>query len=467
MKKVSYFRLLLIFLMVSVIVLTAGTGHGAKEDKDKSTSVITEAELQSHLMSFADRFTSIISTAAHKYDALLPPPESRLPVMGSAIYARAAAYIIAAESDPDVALLDMVVMVTLGRMIYEEHWQKEFGNQVEPFLNGFRKAEEDIWQIVDEVLTSDQQKELNALILEWRQNHPDVYVVYNIRFSNFSAERRKSKLSKTQKESGLVKSVDAATQQVEEIRLQAERGMFLATRLPMMTGAFTDIWFSRLAANPNFNRILNDIDQLSQVSERLADVAEKLPDHVAKERDKTIQQAMKNISAERQAAIKQFMVDLSTERKKAIQEFLAEEQRMRGLLAELRQTLTAGNELVTSANTLAERLDLGHTEATAEKSAEPFDIKDYQATLVEASNVIQKMDGLTKAIEHLMVSPGGKQLEQILDKSVDRAEKEGEKIIDYAFRRTVLLIVICLVAYIGARLAYDYLTGKLPLRDRK
>jgi hypothetical protein len=55
MKKVSYFRLLLMFLMVSGIVLTAGTGNGAKEDKDKSTSVITEAELQSQLMSFADR----------------------------------------------------------------------------------------------------------------------------------------------------------------------------------------------------------------------------------------------------------------------------------------------------------------------------------------------------------------------------------------------------------------------------
>jgi hypothetical protein len=234
-----------------------------------------------------------------------------------------------------------------------------------------------------------------------------------------------------------------------------------------MLGAFTDTWFSRLATNPNFNKILKDIDQLTEVSERLADVAEKLPDHVAKERAKTIKQAMENISAERQAAIKQFMVDLSTERKKAIQEFLDEEQRMRGLLTELRQTLTAGSELVTSANTLAERLDLGHSETDAASSSEPFNIKDYQATLVEASSAIQKMDVLTKTIEHLMVSPGGKQLEQILDKSVDRAEKEGEKIIDYTFRRAVLLIMIFLAGYIGARLAYDYLAGKLPLRDRK
>ncbi len=467
MEKVSYFKLPLIFLTVSIVVLTTGTGNGAKEDKDKNTSVITEAELQSQLMSFADRFTSIISTAVHKYDILSPPPESRLPVMGSAIYARAAAYIIAAESDPDVALLDMAVMVTLGRMIYEEYWQKKFGSQVEPVLNGFRKAEEDIWQIVNEVLTFDQQRELHALILEWYQNHPDMYVFYNIRFSNFAAERRKSKLSKTQKESGLVKSVDAATQQVEEIRLQAERGMFLATRLPMMIGAFTDIWFSRLATNPNFSGILNDIDQLTEVSERLADVAEKLPDHVAKERDISIKQAMKSISDERQAAIKQFMNDLSAERQKAIQEFLAEEQRMQGLLTELRQTLETGNELVTSAHSLAEYLDLGQSKTDTASSSEPFDIKNYQATLVEASNVIQKMDGLIKTIEHLMVSPGWKQLEQILDKSVERVEKEGEKIIDHTFQRTVLLIVICMVAYIVARLAYDYLREKMPLRDRK
>jgi hypothetical protein len=425
MKKVSYFRLLLIFLTFTIF--TAGTGNGAKDDKDKSASVITEAELQSHLMSFADRFTSIISTAAHKYDALSPPPESRLPVMGSAVYARAAAYIIAAETDPDVALLDMVVMVTLGRMIYEEDWQNKFGKQVEPIVNGFRMAENDIWKIVDKVLTIDQGKELYALISTWRQNHPDVYVFYNIRFSDFSADRRKSKLSKKQKESRLFKAVDSATQQVEEIRLQAERGMFLATRLPMMTGAFTDVWFSRLSTNPNFSRILNDIDRLSEVSERLADVAEKLPDHVAQERDKTIKQAMKNVSAERQATIKQFMMELSTERKKAIQEFLAEEQRIRGLLTELRQTLTAGSALVKSANTLAERLDMGNDGTDAASASEPFNIKDYQATLVEASSVIQKMDGLIKTIEPLMASPGLKQMEQILDKSVERVENRRRK----------------------------------------
>jgi len=109
---------------------------------------------------------------------------------------------------------------------------------------------------------------------------------------------------------------------------------------------------------------------------------------------------------------------------------------------------------------------LGQSKTDTVSSSEPFDIKNYQATLVEASNVIQKMDGLIKTIEHLMVSPGWKQLEQILDKSVERVEKEGEKIIDHTFQRTVLLIVICMVAYIVARLAYDYLRGKLSLRDR-
>ncbi len=76
---------------------------------------------------------------------------------------------------------------------------------------------------------------------------------------------------------------------------------------------------------------------------------------------------------------------------------------------------------------MAERLDLGHTEATAEKSAEPFDIKDYQATLVEASDVIQRMDSLIKTIEHVIDSPGFKQLEPILTNRSIELKKKAKK----------------------------------------
>ena len=108
------------------------------------------------------------------------------------MYSISAAYTIAAESDPDVALLDMASMVSLGRLIYEEEMMQSKDAQLEPVLEGFRKAEEDIWQIAAKVLTPDQQKELSALILTWRRENPRVLFFPYIRFSDFAAERRGS-----------------------------------------------------------------------------------------------------------------------------------------------------------------------------------------------------------------------------------------------------------------------------------
>ncbi len=217
-------------------------------------------------------------------------------VRSNVVYSIAAAFTIAAESDPDAALLDMVVMVTLGRMIFEEQWLKEFGSQVKPIVTGFQKAEEDIWQIAEQVLIPKQQIELYTIIKDWRQDNPGLYFFSYVRFSDFAADRRRTKLSKTLKTKGLFKSVESATQQVEEVRLLAERGMFLGTRLPLLAVAFADLWISQLTANPDVNKILADIHQFSEVSRRLADVAEKLPDQIAKERNLTIQQATESIS---------------------------------------------------------------------------------------------------------------------------------------------------------------------------
>jgi hypothetical protein len=198
-----------------------------EKGRKKSAAVMTEAELQCQVMSYADRFASIISTALGVYDDQAPNPENRRIVLSTGMYSITAAYTIAAESDPDAALLDMVSMVTLGRLIYEEEMLESKDFQLEAVLEGFRKAEGDIWQIAAKVLTPDQQNELSTLILRWRRENPQVLFFPYIRFSDFAAERRGSNLAKSGKGKGLFKSVETATEQVEEMRLLAERAMFL------------------------------------------------------------------------------------------------------------------------------------------------------------------------------------------------------------------------------------------------
>ena len=314
MVKNHFSRKCLCLLIILAIVSIAGGGvQGAKEEKEKAakekTYAITEAQLQSHLMSFADRFASILDTAIAKFENLNPSGKSRYEVLELMTFSLHHAFIIAGESDPDVALLDMFSMVTLGRIFFEEEGQSRYGKTIVPVIDGYRRAEADIRNVAAIVLTPDQMLNLMTIIKRWRTENPEVKSFPFIRFSNFAADRRESTLSRAEEPEGLFESVESASETVEEMRLLAERGMYLATRIPLLSGLFGDLWLTRIMNNPELQKALADVAQLSQGTAGLAEIAEKLPDQIATEREATIKQLMGEVTAIRKATLADFLVE--------------------------------------------------------------------------------------------------------------------------------------------------------------
>jgi hypothetical protein len=237
-------RILAPILLTVMFFLTAQTySFAAKKNKQKEY-VMTEIELQSELMSFADRFVSIMAQSFEDFLELNPSPDARRFILDDMVHSAAAAFTTAAEPNPQAALLDMVAITTLGRMIYEDNLRRKYGKPVESMARGFGELENDIWKIAAKILSIEQQHELRAIILEWRKRNPDKVIYNYFRFSEFAADRRKSTLVKKDEAGGLFKSVQQATQQVEETRMLAERGLYLATRMPLLTGAFSEVWMT-------------------------------------------------------------------------------------------------------------------------------------------------------------------------------------------------------------------------------
>ena len=444
-------KLLRNFIFLSLVfVIIAVSGdivHGAKKDKGESNDkhAINQATLQSHVMSFADRFFAIMSSEFAEYIDQNPSKKSRYEVQKMVTYSASQAYIIASEEDPGVAMLDVMAMVMLGRIIFQEEGLKRYGQKVQPIIRGFEKAEKDIMQIAAGILTADQLKNLKNIVKRWRQNNPEVLFFPLVRFSDFSAGRRGSKLTRADDPDGIFESVEMATVQAEEMRLLAERGIYLATRLPQLWGLFGELWLNRLLDNPDVAKILMDLSQLSDVSTRLAT---DLPDQITKERKAAIRQAMDSISKERSRAIKQLVSEVSAERKAAINDFLDEEERIKGLLSDLRQTLEAGNQLVASANTL-----------TAQQG-KPFDIEDYQKTLVELSNSAQELTKLATTVERISSDIGVDELIPQLIKALGEAESESEKLAKYITRMLLVIIGVWFAAYVIAKLLIMYVSDK-------
>jgi hypothetical protein len=452
-----------------MFLLIAQTFSFAAKKKDY---VMTEVELQSELMSYADRFASIITQSFEDFDTLNPPPQARQFILSDLVYSLSSVYTIAAEPNPQVGLLDMVAVTTLGRIIYEENIRRKYGKSTEVLGLGFRQLEKDIWRIAAKVLTKEQQGELRQLILLWRKNNPDKVVYNYLRFSDFAAQRRNSTLVKKVQAGGLFKTVREVTQQVEETRMLAERGIFLGTRMPLLTGNFAEVWMSQMIVNPEAQKVLADVHTFSKVSQRLANVAEQLPEQLMKDLSKlrwqTVNQIMKEINkwsdatldnvmakvaVEREAFINQFMNRLIGEQKIALEALLTEEQRVTGLVTELRKAIEGANNLLLTADTLTEKFNVGEPSADP-KDSKPFDIKEYQDTIAEVTTLVESTNRLVTSVGLEELLP------QLID-AIDRVESESEELIDHSFRQAIFLILIAMGAYVIARLIYNYLNKKL------
>jgi hypothetical protein len=206
------------------------------------------------------------------------------------------------------------------------------------------------------------------IINRWRKENPQIKSFPLVRFSNFAADRRESTLAREEEPEGLFESVESASETVEEMRLLAERGMYLATRIPLLSGLFGDLWLTRIMGNPELQKALSDVSQLSEGTAGLAEIAEKLPDQIATEREATIKQLMGEVTAIRKATLADFLVEF-------------------------------------------------------------------------------------KRIEDRLIPE--------IANAIDRAESEGEELVDHTMRQAIVLIAIWLVGYVIARLLIQYFSNKM------
>jgi hypothetical protein len=439
----------------AAILMVSGVGHAAKQKKTDEY-VVTEAELQLELMSYADRYAAVAAQVIDDVEQLGPPPETRRVVLGDMVFSAAAAFTIAADADPQLGLLDMVVMTTLGRMVFEDYWRPRLGPPADLAIAAFQKLERDIWAVATPILSADQQQEVRERIETFHADNPELSTFSHLRFADFPSKRSSSTLKK-KKSGGIFSSVRNITDQVEQTRIMAERAMYLSTRLPLLTGGFADIWVSRLSFNPAVEELREDVHNFALVSDRLATVAEQLPEQITTERIDTIEQLAREATTLRYEAIEHIMKGIAEERQATLEQFIAEEERLGGLLTELRHTLTEANTLTVSVDGLAQRFDVG----APTEPGEEFDIEDYRRTIVDTGTVVEQLNGLVLSTEGLLNSPGADRLMPALIEAINEAGETSEDLVDHSFIRAALLILFALVGYVIARLCYQWLAMRM------
>jgi hypothetical protein len=430
LKKLCLYGFGIIAVILSVLFLNVNTCDSARNKSDEvmtkqSLANLTAEQLQSTVISFANRFIATIGQAALTFENKIPTPEARLNAARRKVYSISAVTEIAAGPNPGAALMDMVVMVTLNRMVWEEHWRPVvFGMDAEIMIHAFKKMEEDIWSIVAQILTPVQIEELREVIMDWYNNHSGQIDVDYIRLSDFGDLGRKPELKKIKVKGGFLAPVEGAKLAIDEIRKTSERAIFLLTKMQLILGFQTELVYKELVMQPEVTKILNDISGFKETAEKFSTLAENFPEEVAKLQTDAINQFMEELNQERKAAIGDISQLVERERSA----LLKNTQDFERLAATTERVGLVFNELVNSVDKLAIRFE-------SKEPSKPFDIEDYTAALSELKVVAQELDKLAHSINQDMDS-------KIFGGIVTKFNEAAEKRIDHIFWRLALLIVI-------------------------
>ncbi len=302
-------------LLFTVLLLV---GNSSSAAEDKAGRRITLEELRHEIMRFAGRSSERVDDVYFRLEGRFQTPKARRAALENSAAYVSSSLDIAIAPNPEVNMLDMVVLVALSRIVAEEYWVPQvFGDEAHILVEVFRDLEGEIWSIAAKVLTQQQQQELRGSIRQWRKRNPDRVFVEATRFGDFVGVVGKSELAKARQGGGFL-GIKGVTREVSETRLLAERAMFYAQRVPWIARSFARLLVLDVAMAPEINQVMTDTGTLAKAMHQTATFTEQLPELITEQRD----QIMKQVTVERKAAIDQLMEGVATERKAVIPQII-------------------------------------------------------------------------------------------------------------------------------------------------
>ncbi len=391
------------------------------------TQPVAATELQAKVMSFADGFIYALAETCTDLEPRLSEPRERAALQTLKLNFANTALLIASGPNPSANLLDMVALVTLGRMNVEHYWLPEvFGPDCESLLATLRKLEQEIWTTAGSVLTPSQQDELRELLREWRDAHPGPRAAEYVYLSEFARARQATPAARSRIGSLLglfyldpLASLDPATRVIEESRQVAERSLFFLKRAPTLLRWQTELLAHNVSALPETRQLLDDLSGFRQATEHFTKVIEQLPGR------------------------------LGDEQRKLLADVVGEDERLRAMLADLDKSAGTVREMATAVEQAARALDAfvgrfdrppATNDVAAAPASRPFDVREYGTAATDISRSAQELTRLVETLDRFLASPALEQQGQSVDALAQRVEATGRRLLRLAFLYGLALI---------------------------
>ncbi|HEY2342198.1 MAG TPA: hypothetical protein VGH90_04165, partial [Chthoniobacteraceae bacterium] len=216
---------------------------------------------------FADRYVTYLSDSCDTAAKDNLDPEARKQALRLKLHTSTSVYSIAVSPNPLGQLLDLCVVVTLGKMnwVDEGRAEKVFGaDHCRAVIETFNNAYSEVWELAGRFLTPDEIAEIKKLIRHWRAAHKDVALLPYVRFDDF-AKARAGQEQENPVVRGLFSQISEANRSIETATNLGERGLYFAERMPRLLQWQTERTVQAVMENPDLQRILGSIEQISNV----------------------------------------------------------------------------------------------------------------------------------------------------------------------------------------------------------
>ncbi len=402
----------------------------------KRTISIDPVELQQLMMRFADDYLAEVTAGSEglRRDGR---PLDRVELESLRLDYANNVIAIATGQNAFANLLDMSSLVTLTRITVESHWVPgEFQASALPLLAACRQGETQIWRIAKQALTPAQADELRKAILAWQRENHTQDAFRTVRALGFAAMIAKRSHRPGQSGDPSVfdlldidplEDIDPAVREMAKTRLFAERALYIAQKMPSLMRQQTGLLALKTTEIPKIQELIDNTTHLAEAADRLSLVAQQLPGTVDAEREK-------------------ILAALASERRG-----------LTALASEIRQAFAAGAKMADATDgtlkTFGGVMAQLHSEAgPPNPKAEPFRIQDYTAAIVQVDSVAGRVDDMLKTLMRTTNPEQFGQLSARFDALGSKARTDAGEIIDYAFRKLLLLALLVIAAVCSASL---------------
>lgn len=320
---------------------------------------LTQAELSALVRGFADRYAEICNQALDRIKDQQATPRARVVAQGRKAFGAASVFAIAARPNPEVALLDMVVQVTVEREVYTRGPARDvFGEQAVILEEAYDRLDTEVWALARRVFTEEQLDELVSAVEEWVVANPDQRYLGFVQIENFAKLRQNSSLGAVGSPGGLsmLAPINEATRAADEIRLLGERALFLAQRMPSLVEAQAQLLVYDALGQPEVVEALAGLRAVSVAVEGLSKTINELPEAVRVERASIIADVRLAVAEEREALFEEIETAAADSRT-VVADLRAAVDGARPLAADAKDAAAALRDSLATVDRLAASLD--------------------------------------------------------------------------------------------------------------